>query len=79
VCINCGDHKGLSNCFCGWKDFKEPEYKEITWNTDGIKEDYAEYCAEMIADGETPMKPERWLEKLNEEQAQAIYEMIHDL
>jgi hypothetical protein len=39
VCMECGDHKGLARCFCGWSSSGGDGYKELVDMGEQIEED----------------------------------------
>lgn len=40
VCDSCGDHKGLSLCYCGWSKHGTDGYRELIEIGETIDEDY---------------------------------------
>lgn len=40
ICVNCGDHKGLARCFCGWSLSGNDGYQELIEMGERIEDDY---------------------------------------
>lgn len=40
ICYDCGDHKGLARCFCGWSASGGNGYAELVEMGEQIEEDY---------------------------------------
>jgi len=40
VCLDCGDHKGLARCFCGWASSGGDGYQELLDMGETIEPDY---------------------------------------
>ncbi len=39
VCYDCGDHKGLARCYCGWSQSGSDGYRELIEMGEQIEED----------------------------------------
>jgi hypothetical protein len=40
VCADCGEHKGLARCYCGWSASGGDGYRELVEMGERIEEDY---------------------------------------